>query len=490
MKKCILFLPVFIISVFLSCVRFSASAITYQFPSRDDNAEITDSEIITACEAAGCDATNYMLVGFHASSAFTTNEHGNISQHIRGVVIIYSPDIDSAVENNGVYTFRRDQRFSYNNYSYISYENEDGSYNDYGSISWERPYWDGESGTTVIYDSNEGTLTVDGSAFYSGYHVELTDVKIHMGDILHDSSGLNVSVEFSPDFSGEVDRATYLDNGNVSYLDFFNFTVKNNGNTGIQYVMAIVEKGSSINFDSSGISDYGADRIIHDTNIKYVYISHEDCYMDYGGGIFTSATMNSTFHFVAAKDQAYRNHVKWDMIDLKENHEYDAVVYAVENEADKTSYVDSTSTTYKLYVADYVDYSAVSEVYRSTFTVKNPAKYDSTSSYHGAVANNDFTDYDDLTRTMYSYTDYSDGEKTLYGTYKYGQDVNNHGNLTWIDYGDYSKGSTSYASLVSEGSGVLRFFSTVLSYFPSPFLRIFTLGFSALIIISIIKRVF
>lgn len=306
-----------------------------------------------------------------------------------------------------------------------------------------------------------------------------------------DVNALNVSVEFNPELSGNIDRSETLANGVVTYQDLFNFNVINNSRRNIQWYMAIVEQGYNVNFYSpAGIIDMGergADLTEYNSSIKYIYLYNEDVYLLKDSAFYMDAHVQSSLHQVAAGSESGLNLVKWDMLDLQRDHNYDVVVYAMFNDADKASFVYG-STLYNMWVAQPAEFDNIQEVYRSTFSVKNPATYNKDSKIGGAVANNSDTDINGLTKELYGYSDYDDTgtPTTIWGNYTYGRDV---GPSFSGNYYTPSSSSGRFGQLMSLTNGALGYFTAVLKLFPANCYQVFLLGFTALIIVAIIKKV-
>ena len=87
----------------------------------------------------------------------------------------------------------------------------------------------------------------------------------------------------------------------------------------------------------------------------------------------------SAWHIVNG-NSTYTRNFSWSQINIQAGTSYDVVVLAIPTDFSKPSIVFSQSTC-----DHYLDTSTGSEVFRSTFTVPNPAKYDSTNSEFGNI---------------------------------------------------------------------------------------------------------
>lgn len=404
----------------------------------------------------------------------------------------YGSDSVTGSESNGVYTFISSGNFQMvqgQSYCYYSYENPN-----YVDFRDKECTLQGNQPNSIVFDSvnNTVTLCTNGntsggiSLTNGGIYSEILDVDFNMDSMTYAPDALNVSVEVTPNLSGSYNRTT-TNNGVSMTDDSFNFKVINNSRYGVQWAMAIVEEDAALPFNLLNYNERGVDTIDHTSDVKYVYISSELCYLQKGMSLWTTATINSPMHYTAANSNSGLNFIKWDMVNLEKNHNYDIVVYAVKNDADLTSYVES-SLLYQGAYGDEVDLTNIQEVYRSTFSLVNPAVYNPDSSINGAVANDQNTDYDTLTNTMYSYTDVVDGvEQTIYGQYDYrSQILGQDKDLSYID--NYS-GTGKFQKLMQNTSSVFGFYAAVLKFFPNDWLSMYQLGIFSIVVIAIIRRV-
>lgn len=468
MKKRFLILPI-IISVLLSCFCFTSFA--------DDEHEHPYTEW-TDWDSGSLSSPSQTYVMYMINDWFYCNWASS------------NFDTNSS-EVNGVYTlsYLSDTSYAFQQYGfkYHHYETSNANYNTYSS--WR----------TLTVDTNNSTI---GGINYSGSS-NCADIPIqyltlvvngavimYYGEPVEDSNDIDVSVIFNPTLSGEIDRSETLPNGVVTYQDLFNFNVINNSSFGIQWAMAIVEQGSSVDFDIldyAGADSRGADFIQHNDNIKFVYLSSEQVYLDTSMGMWTTATAYSSMHYVGSRSESGINLVRWEMVNLLKNHNYDVVVYAVRNDGDKTSYV-SNSLLYSGAVGSPVAFENIEEVYRSTFSIVNPALYNSSSKVGGAIANDNTTDYNEIANTLYSYTEATEDDTiTNYGKYDLRTDVRGYSGGSSGSYQNYNSGK--FSQLLSLTNGSLGFFTSVLKMFPANVYQVFILGFTAIIIIAIIKKV-
>ena len=362
----------------------------------------------------------------------------------------------------------------------------------YRSLNYHMSNADNAAVVDVTYDDNLHTLSlVDtsiGNWQNTYYDIELLGL-IYNNEVIYggEDDSMDVSVVVNPELSGSFNRTSILPtNGVAMTQEWFNFEIENHSRFGVQWLFAIVEEGSAIPWKVLNLYDRGIDCIEHSDDVKYVYYANEECYILQGLGFYTTAVLTSPMHYTAPNSDSGQYTIKWDMMNLQKNHNYDVVVYAVQNDSGLTSWVQN-SMRFNVELGGEVNYEDSVEVYRSTFSIENPAVYDSNSSINGAPANDSNTDFDALANTMYSYADvYSDSE-VKYGTFDYRYDIQgNDKELSYID--NYSSNGNKFQSLMRNTSSVFSFYAGVLKFFPSDWLSMYQLGIFSIIVIAIIRR--
>lgn len=405
----------------------------------------------------------------------------------------FGNDIVTGSESNGVYTFISSGNFQMvkgQSYCYYSYENPN-----YVDFRDKECTLQGNQPNSIVFDSvnNTVTLCTDGntsggiSLTNGGIFSEILDVDFNMDSMTYSPDALNVEVIVNPELSGSFNRTSVLPTNGVAITqEWFNFEIENHSRYGVQWLFAIVEEGSAIPWKVLNLYDRGIDCIDHSDDVKYVYYANEECYILQSLGFYTTAVLTSPMHYTAPNSDSGQYTIKWDMMNLQKNHNYDVVVYAVKNDAGLTSWVQN-SMRFNVEKGGEVRYEDSVEVYRSTFSIENPAVYDANSSINGAPANDSNTDFDALANTMYSYADvYSDSE-VKYGTFDYRYDIQgNDKELSYID--NYSSSSNKFQTLMRNTSSVFSFYAGVLKFFPSDWLSMYQLGIFSIIVIAIIRR--
>ena len=275
---------------------------------------------------------------------------------------------------------------------------------------------------------------------------------------------LDISVSFVPNMNGAVSRQQTI-NGHSYTSDTCDMHIHNNGNHA-QYAWFIVPTGDSVTFPEQIFDDsnlfYG--------NPVYAYISDE-----YWSNNIGFSGMDFTIEY-SLKPHAWHNlepmaegeedviSVPWSCMKLQANTSYDCVVYGALN--------DSVRHGVKY------DYDTITEVYRSTFTISDPAEFDPNNNTNGVYPwDNDIDNHDLLGQTFAK--------------------MDNDGNITYVNHGtstingnlsNYSGLSTTLNPNQAFGT-FFSFFLSVLSFFPTEYTVLIFIGISSIVVIAIIKAV-
>ena len=345
--------------------------------------------------------------------------------------------------------------------------------------------------TDLYYDTSTGsvyTTTGQVSDFYTSQQnppYEIKQQHLVLDGQVYDRDALRVHVDTGNQLSGEF---------TINNTDLFSVNVTNQGNTDVQWLFAIVERGTAVTFDLARDLS-AADIVNHSSNIKYLLLRGENCLLPAGehnslpytslsqvGGVYTdyiNAYVQTSFHHLGAGDSD-SCHIFWEMVDLKPGVNYDCVAYAMKSYSDCTTFLLSPATNN----LDMADTDTLTEVFRQPFTISNPKKYDSSVNVGGSgglIANNGDSDYQAIHTDIHGYTDSGGNYYDYKGTYLGVSDYNVNNST--------AGSSGKFNSLISQTNGVMRFFSQTLGYFPNEFLQVIQLGMFALVVIAIIKRV-
>ena len=475
MKKILITLPLIFIML-LSCIPFAASAKRVFDEVEDGYSEENVSSF--APSAVDFDGSYFWF-----SSSFVDWSQICNTSYERARFYWSYLDLDNSgvtcSEENGVFHWTWSNRAFYS--FYVDYSTYNGyadrsSFNEYTFDYIKDLYYDTSSG--AVWSSNDDWCINDNTEF--PYAIKQQHLVIDGQD--YDVDALRVHVDTGNQLSGEF---------TIDNTDLFSVNVSNAGNTDVQWLFAIVDSGTDVTFDFDRELS-AADIVNHSSNIKYLLLRGEDCLLPAGqyeslpytslsqvGGVYTdyiTARVQTSFHHLGAGDSD-SCHIYWEMVDLKSNTQYDCVAYAMKTYSNYTSYLMSPATNN----LDMADTETLTEVFRQSFTISNPKKYDSTVSlggYGGIIANNGSTDYSAVHSDILGFTDSG-------GTY-----YDYRGTYNGVNFNSQTAGSSSkFNSLVSQSNGALKLFGSVMGYFPPELLQLIQLGFLAIVIVAIIKRV-
>jgi len=274
---------------------------------------------------------------------------------------------------------------------------------------------------------------------------------------------LNLDFDFTPYMSGSVNRS--ITQNNVLYdSPGLNIYCTNNGENA-QFCLFIVNHGDDISFTSQINSNYGYSNQGFIGSPVYAFVTDEWVTVDTGLATpiyLDSYYQASIWHYVAAGD-TYYNVAPWSNMNLHKDTQYDLVCYACLN--------DVPQGYSSLSCGDSVE-----EVYRTTFSMFNPAVYNPTDvSVSGVYPWNNESQTNDIFNHSSAYQD-STGKITIRSEY---------GNSSF-----YGNGVQSASSLNTYFKDYFAFINGGLSCFPSVFLTILSAGITGVVVIGIVKVAF
>jgi len=324
----------------------------------------------------------------------------------------------------------------------------------------------------------------------------------YVDTISHPSSGLDVSVSFSPSLSGNVDRSVGS-GSNISYLQNLSMTINNNSSFPCQYKFYIIKTNQSSHrpwsasgSDSSSV--VAQHQTVYDDDPVFIYYSNEWVYSanldnssDWYNGHPQKQNKSTEWHYLSSNSSNVIN-FKFSQINLQEGESYTAIVEAVRNDYDCASRLWVSAATSEGVYPEYKQLSIDDKisVYSSSFTMLqySDVKYDHNDNSNGI---NPYSNYSDLESYNWSYnakeengvTDYTN--KNLYtDSNSWYRQSYNTSNIS------YPSSSSSFNSSTTYISSFLSFVSSVLGYFPSSIFNIYALGMTSLVVIVLIKVVF
>lgn len=320
------------------------------------------------------------------------------------------------------------------------------------------------------YDSNSKKFicyTNGGSIWYMSNNYVVTDFDTNIVDLNYNP--LNLSVSFEPDLSGTVSR-TSVHNGKEYTSTTLDLHVTNNGDDA-QFSMFIVPSGDDITFPDSIVSNNQG----FIGNPVYAYVTDEWLAFSVAGFQGNALYAPCVWHCVPSGYSNQIYHIPWNHMCLSKNTSYDVVVYGVLNSItgiDKG--VDAS-------ISDAV------EIYRSTFTIIDPAEYNPSGDAFGDHPWNPNDDHSSLWNTSSAYRD-DNGNVVIKGQTREG------GGFVLTDKGFVTLdtfSSSSMPSSIRRGfDNFLGFVNYIFNRLPGDLSTIYKYGYLSVVVLCIIKAVF
>lgn len=379
---------------------------------------------------------------------------------------------------------------------------------EYATAEGVRFWYGSTASSNVTYNTNTqrfgGSGDIASALFKNGSRHETINVFNFQSNISVLNPVLDVDVFFSPDLSGDVDRSV---DGVIS--EEFYIDISNHSRFGVQCLMAIVPHGGNIDFydrnDSLQDKDVSGVVAPNSSNFKFLWWSDEVNY-NFDSTIQTSSPhahhpdFAETFvaskqispcpwHYVGALQPNYRHYFSWTQIPLEKYNCYDVLVYAVRND------YGFASRQAAFPEGDYfIDYDEIQLVYNSTFTLQNGYVFNVNDTSNGNYVVDNAAQ---LTNLGLSSKGYFDDNNDVHIEGKSVNDfLETHQSLmsNWQEAYQRpvisgSSNSNSFDSVNSIISPFMRFINNTFSYFPSPIQTCFYIGFIAIVVLAILKKV-
>lgn len=293
------------------------------------------------------------------------------------------------------------------------------------------------------------------------------------------SSSLNVDVVFNPVLSGIVDRSKTDSNGSEYLLSNFSMHVYNHNNYAIQYTMDILPLVSTTDF------------VFRYYENDWVYAPNIDSAANFWNQIPQKQQKATYCHYVlpGRTDTVIFN---FNQINLVEGVDYVVQVYAARNDYGCASEL-VVSSVEEVYPELYQVQNTL--VYQSQFSMKqySDVKYDPTNTSNGVLP----YDFELGQKYEHSYNavEKEDGEVDYTGKDVYSDkdswyhkpiDDNTQG-------GSFSSSTTSsngFSNFAKSFQNFFGFIRYMFNFFPQDAKTIFTIGFSAITIIALVKVLF
>ncbi len=266
---------------------------------------------------------------------------------------------------------------------------------------------------------------------------------------------LNLDFSFNPALSGQVNRITTV--SGIDYTaDKFSMSVYNGGEDA-RFAMFIVPSGDDVSFSYGGWDS----TMEISSNPIFAFVTDE--WTSHNADLNNLSMVNETYspsflHYIASGGyQSYE--IAWSSMNLSANTSYDVVCYGCLGSG---GFYDGQSG---MALNDTFE-----EVYRSTFTIVNPAV---------------FNPQNDITGN-YSW-DNSQSNNDLFKNVKAGYD--NFGNFYVNQAANAKLNINSSLNTQKAFGNYFNFLNSVLSFFPPEILTLLLIGISALVVVGIIKAV-
>lgn len=414
------------------------------------------------------------------------SKHSSLDVYYSNTQFLYIPDDSSIVSsyiddttNTYHLELSTDSMLYYCNYSNTC-KNDEWSYSSGATFGTSNTR--SKSVRYIEYDMTERLIKA-----YDNNHTVVYTSYILFGDVESNlpnvpSSGLNLSVSFTPNLNGSVVRTLKQNGVENAESNYFSMDIINSSTNGCQFFMAITNSTSEINFKT--LSNNG--KVFNGSCGDFCFISPEWFYCLPTGAPESKVYGNSSFHYISS-NSSYHRDFSWSQLDLKRDTFYNVLVYAVPNDFGCVSVIDnglsSSSGTHS------IDFDSIECVYRSSFTVLNPATYNPDDNSFGNVPNNTNSDYSSLFRYFDGYED-ENGNVNI-GDY---DSLNTDGAFGSVPGGSHGgsgifRGSPyTFTSFLDSAQSYLGFLNSVFNFFPTFIWGTISIGIFTIIIVGVIKR--
>lgn len=372
-------------------------------------------------------------------------------------------------------------------YCTFTYDSTSDSYHNFVSSS-------NSYGRNFIYYKNTGsTIVVNNLNFYVSdydnedycderiYYYQCTNIPDFPFFYDFDAAGsvLDVQVRFSPDLTGSVDRSFTDSEGSVYLRSDLSMRVNNFSKFPIQYMMDIRPADSATDF------------VFRYYKNDWVYAPNIDSAGNYWNQIPQKQQKATNCHYVGSGQVDVVN-FNFNQINLVEGIEYIVEVYAARNDYGLASEL-AVSSVEDVYPELYqVQYTLVHE---SVFSMKqySDVKYDSTNNSNGVLP----YDFELGQKYEHSYNavEKEDGEIDYTGKDVYSDkdswyhkpiDDNTQGG-SFSSSTSSSNGFSNFAKSFQNFFGFIRY---MFNFLPKDAKTLFTIGFSGITIIALVKVLF
>lgn len=329
---------------------------------------------------------------------------------------------------------------------------------------------------TFDFNTNECSF-VDNNADYinaSYYDQNATSFSFYNFDTNfseYNPQSLSLSFSFAPTMSGTVSRNETI-NGKQYTSKTLDVYVTNNGSDA-QWLLAIVPSGDSLTFPESTLENNQGFL----GGPTFVYVTDEFSTFNIANGQ-TSIYAGCAWRAIPSGYSNQPYHILWSSIDLKANTSYDLVCYGALNpDSIITNAASGGGFNMRGNFSVTSDLSTVEEVYRSTFTISDPAVFDPNIIDEAGTGHawNPNADNSHLFTNAAAYRD-DNGNLIIRGFSNGGADY-----TAWSD-------TIPDTSLSQATANVFSFVASFFKLFPSNWLAMIYMGICAIVVIAVIKK--
>ena len=369
----------------------------------------------------------------------------------------------------------------------------------------------------IQFDFNNNTFTAvnaDGSNAYldgsnSVYSGTFSNFDTNIPEFIPQQ--LSVSVSFTPEFYGNVDRTIHNNDGTTSLRSNVIMRVQNNSSFPIQYDMRILKKnvvsqrqydlevdenGSLNSYDTTSFDD---DPVFIYYSADWVYTTnHDSASTMFDTSDFQKENKGTCWHYLAANSTQTVS-FDYNQINLVEGEEYICICRAIRNDYGYASelFVQLASDDPAYSELMQVQYDDLEVVYNSEFVMINysDVKYDYNNTNNGVLPYNGQNGIYD--KQVYTYgrnaRENADGSIDYQGKNVY-TDKNSWYN-NQLDTSIYTNNNNvnyngaEYSKLIAVFVPCMNFINATYSLYPANYQLLFTVGFSAVVLICILKAV-
>lgn len=358
----------------------------------------------------------------------------------------------------------------------------------------------------IIYDYNNHTMELwqeDDTEVYKTF-TNIVEMVSTFPNVYSDTDDMSISVEFTPELVGEVDRMRYIESENdYDEMDYFKFKVTNNSKFPVQFQLFIVPKGSE---DYDGISGFSNAAFVF-MEKEWVYSLDLTNYVNYTNGTTRKQYKYTDWQYLASGETCVRR-VNFSQTSIVKNREYTVRVRAVPCEFDCASEAGSSSSGYSDSFLEDKGFSSVDEyfsyqkyydhlkkeiVYTSDFYMASnyDITYDSNDYSNGIAPVGSEYMYESLDKSLSAFLD-NQGEQVI-------EDIGYNSENAPVQFDDsdfdYVAAQNAFSNnansnnfnFTQQTSGYFSMLQMVLSWFPSWYWGLVSFGLLSVVIIGIIK---